>query len=56
MGVVFRATDLELLRPVAVKVLSETDAGGKQWGRGEKGNGNGKQLATLTGARERTSD
>src|ERR1044072_6301350 len=38
MGVVFRATDLELLRPVAVKVLSERIVGERQ-GQGGTGKG-----------------
>ena len=40
MGVVFRATDLELLRPVAVKILAERIAERNGTGRrGEKANG-----------------
>jgi serine/threonine protein kinase/tetratricopeptide (TPR) repeat protein len=48
MGVVFRATDLELLRPVAVKVLSERMPAESSGEEGKRGTGNGKQRATLT--------
>src|SRR6187455_3181631 len=48
MGVVFRATDLELLRPVAVKVLSERMPAESSGEEGKRGTGNGKQRAQLT--------
>src|ERR1044072_2830301 len=49
MGVVFRATDLELLRPVAVKVLSQHISGeiagrrGTEERRGKRGTGKGEE-------------
>src|SRR5258705_5283831 len=56
MGVVFRATDLELLRPVAVKILAQrlsgatTDGGIGEGGKGERGTGKGERGTGIEGA------
>lgn len=50
MGVVFRATDLELLRPVAVKILAERLGGGTTRRDGETTKGQEGKRATGKGA------
>jgi tetratricopeptide (TPR) repeat protein len=52
MGVVFRATDLELLRPVAVKILAERIEGGLREG-GENTEGRGSH--EVGGTRQKSS-